>query len=316
MIVFRDRAEIPADFGPSAVAIGKFDGVHIGHRTVIERLKADAAASGAQAVAVTFDRNPLALLRPEICPEDIVGVERKLELLAELGLDATLLLTFDEALASLDPTVFVESHLVSALGATTVLVGEDFRFGRGGAGNPQLLAQLGPQHGFRVDVVEEVIFPGTDRRVSSSWIRELLAAGDVSTAARVLGRPVAVRGEVVHGHKRGRELGFPTANLAPITDAIVPADGVYAGWLDDHRTGIRHPAAISVGTNPTFGDVLVRQVEAHVLTGEWLELYGHDVSVEFTRRLRGMVAFEGVEALKETMTTDVVEAREVLGLRG
>src|SRR5690606_21002059 len=116
-----------------------------------------------------------------------------------------------------------------------------FRFGRGGAGNPALLSALAPRHGFQVDVVEEVFLPGSDRRVSSSWVRELLAEGDVAMAARVLGRPVAVRGEVVHGHKRGRELGFPTANLAPVSDAIVPADGVYAGWLDDHDTGIRYP---------------------------------------------------------------------------
>ena len=314
MIVFRDRAEIPAGFGPSAVAIGKFDGVHAGHRAIIERLKADAAASGARAVAVTFDRNPLALLRPDLCPEGIVNTERKLELLAELGLDATLLVTFDEEFAAQAPETFVQDYLADALSATTVLVGDDFRFGRGGAGNPALLAALAPRHGFRVDVVEDVFLPGSDRRISSSWIRELLAAGDVEAAARVLGRPVSLRGEVVHGLKRGRELGFPTANLSPISDAIVPADGVYAGWLEDHDTGIRHPAAISVGTNPTFGDVLMRQVEAHIIGADDLDLYGHDVTVEFTRHLRGMIAFEGIEALKQTMAADVVEARSVLGV--
>lgn len=312
MIVFRDRAEIPADFGPSAVAIGKFDGVHVGHQAVIERLRSDAAASDARAVAVTFDRNPLALLRPELCPESIVSLETKLELLAELELDATLVLTFDEEFAALAPEEFVQSYLVDALGATTVLVGDDFRFGRGGAGNPALLAELGPQHGFHIDVIEDVLLPDLERRASSSWIRELLGEGDVAEAARVLGRPVAVRGEVVHGHKRGRELGFPTANLSPLTDAIVPADGVYAGWLNDHDTGIRHPAAISVGTNPTFDDVLTRQVEAHVIDRDDLDLYGHRVTVEFAQRLRGMVAFEGIDALKEKMSTDVVEAREVL----
>lgn len=312
MIVFRDPSEVPADFGPSVVAIGKFDGVHAGHRAVIERLQEHAAASGARAVAVTFDRNPLAVLRPDRCPENVVTVDRKLELLSELGLDATLLLTFDEALASRSAEEFVTDILVSALKVSTVLVGEDFRFGHGGAGTPALLAELGPRYGFSVDIVDDVYLEGSDRRVSSSWIRELLIDGDVSTAARALGRPVDVRGEVVHGLKRGRELGFPTANLSTITDAFVPADGIYAGWLVDHDTGIRHRAAISVGTNPTFDDVLLRQVEAHVLGETGLDLYGHDVTVEFIERLRGMVAFEGIEKLKVQMSADVDEAQRVL----
>ncbi|WP_102191855.1 bifunctional riboflavin kinase/FAD synthetase [Microbacterium aurantiacum] len=312
MIVFRDPAQIPADFGRSVVAIGKFDGVHAGHRAVIRRLKDEAAASGASAVAVTFDRNPLAVLRPDRCPENVVTVERKLELLGELDLDATLLLTFDEAMAARSAEEFIVDILVGALRVSTVLVGEDFRFGRGGAGDPALLRALGPQHGFSVGVVDDVYLPGSDRRVSSTWIRELLIEGDVATAALVLGRNVDVRGEVVHGLKRGRELGFPTANLSAVVDAFVPADGVYAGWLVDHDTGIRHQAAISVGTNPTFDDVLVRQVEAHVLGETDLDLYGHDVSVEFVQRLRGMVAFEGIDKLKEQMATDVAEAEALL----
>src|SRR5690606_26637820 len=185
-------------------------------------------------------------------------------------------------------------------------------FGRGGAGTPDLLRQLGERHGFSVDVVPDVYLPGSERRVSSSWVRELLAAGDVAAAASVLGRPVDVRGEVVHGLKRGRELGFPTANLSAIVGALVPADGVYAGWLVDHATGIRHPAAVSVGTNPTFDDVLQTQVEAHVLDESELDLYGHDVTVEFTDRLRGMVAFEGVEELKTQIAADVANARAAL----
>ncbi|CAH0186056.1 MULTISPECIES: bifunctional riboflavin kinase/FAD synthetase [unclassified Microbacterium] len=313
MIVFRGPSEVPADFGSSAVAIGKFDGVHAGHRAVIERLKADAAASGARSVAVTFDRNPLALLRPELCPDNVVSTDRKLELLGGLGLDATLLLTFDSELASQSPEAFVEQILVGALHVSTVLVGEDFRFGHRGAGTPELLRELGPLYGFTVDVVDDVYLEGSDRRVSSSWIRELLAEGDVATAERALGRAVDVRGEVVHGLKRGRELGFPTANLSETVDAFVPADGVYAGWLEDHDTGIRYPAAVSVGTNPTFDDVLVRQVEAHVIDEDALDLYGHDVTVEFTQRLRGMVAFEGIDALMVQMTADVDAARAILG---
>lgn len=314
MIIFRDPADVPADFGPSVVAIGKFDGVHVGHRAVLERLKADAAAAGARSVAVTFDRNPLEVLRPELCPENVVATDRKLELLGELDLDATLLLTFDRALASLEAEDFVRTILVDALHVVTVLVGRDFRFGRGGAGNPELLRELGPVHGFTVDVVDDVHPAGADRRVSSTWVRELLAAGDVVEAATVLGRPVTVSGEVVHGLKRGRELGFPTANLSEMIDALAPADGIYAGWLDDHDTGIRHPAAISVGTNPTFDDVDRRQVEAHVLDESGLDLYGHHVTVEFTDHLRGMVAFEGMDALIAQIAADVTEARGRLGL--
>lgn len=315
MIVFRDPSDVPDGFGPSAVAIGKFDGVHAGHRAVIRRLKEIAAQSGVRAVAVTFDRNPLAVLRPDRCPENVVTVERKLELLGELEVDATLLLTFDAELAARSAEDFVASILTGALHVSTVLVGRDFRFGRGGAGDPELLRELGPRYGFTVEVVDDVFLDGSGRRVSSTWIRELLMAGDVTAAARVLDRNVDVRGEVVHGLKRGRELGFPTANLSASVDSFVPADGVYAGWLVDHETGLRHRAAISVGTNPTFDDVLERQVEAHVIGETDLDLYGHDVTVEFVERLRGMVAFEGIEKLKAQMATDVTDAASVLSRR-
>ncbi|MDR2997011.1 MAG: bifunctional riboflavin kinase/FAD synthetase [Microbacterium sp.] len=312
MIVFRGTEDVPADFGPSVVAIGKFDGVHIGHQAVIRRMQEDAAASGARTVAVTFDRNPLALLRPEICPESVVDLERKLELLAGTGIDATLVLTFDRELSAREPADFVSGILVDALHVRTVLVGADFRFGRGGAGTPELLRELGAQHGFAVDVVEDVFLPGSDRRVSSTWVRELLDAGDVARAARVLGRPVSVAGEVVHGLKRGRELGFPTANLSETVDALVPADGIYAGWLIDGDR--RYPSAISVGTNPTFDDVARRQVEAHVLGETGLDLYGHHITVEFADRLRGMVAFEGIDALIAQIDADVAAAKRLLGV--
>ena len=312
MIVFRDPAEVPEDFGRAAVAIGKFDGVHAGHRAVLERARRDAEALGARTVVVTFDRNPLSILRPDQCPENVVGLERKLELLAETGIDATLVLTFDRELSQRDAEDFVRSILVDALRVAAVLVGRDFRFGRGGAGDADLLRRLGAEHDFTVDVVEDVFLAGSDRRVSSTWVRELLAAGDVSLAAAVLGRRPSVRGEVVHGLKRGRELGFPTANLPSALDELVPADGIYAGWLDDHTTGERHPAAISVGTNPTFDDVPERQVEAHVIDRSGLDLYGHDVTVEFAHHLRGMTAFTGIEALKESIAADIVQARALL----
>src|SRR6478752_7681588 len=195
VIVFRDPAEVPEGFGPSVVAIGKFDGVHAGHRAVLERARVDAAIGDARVVAVTFDRNPLSVLRPELCPEDLIGVTQKVQLLAETGIDAALVLRFDEQLASLPARDFVERILVDALGARTVMVGLDFRFGKGGTGNPDVLRELGEELGFRVDVIEDVRSLDSDRRVSSTWIRELLAAGDVEDAAKLLGRPHAVWGE-------------------------------------------------------------------------------------------------------------------------
>ncbi|MGB4777000.1 bifunctional riboflavin kinase/FAD synthetase [Microbacterium sp.] len=316
MIVFHDPSEVPEGFGPSVVAIGKFDGVHSGHRAVIDRARVAAAEAGAQVVAVTFDRNPLSLLRPELCPEPLSSIDQKLGLLAEVGLDATLVLRFDAELAALEPRAFVE-HVLVRLGVVTVMVGDDFRFGRGGVGDPVLLARLGREYGFAVEVVGDV--QGGGRRVSSSWVRDLLAVGDVEDAARLLGRPHAVSGEVVHGLKRGRELGFPTANLGEDAEGFIPADGVYAGWLvvaggpgDAAGVTTRYPAAISVGTNPTFGDVARRQVEAYVLDESGLDLYGHRVQLRFTHRIRGMVAFEGIDALVAQMTDDVARVRAAL----
>jgi riboflavin kinase/FMN adenylyltransferase len=316
MIVFHDPAEVPAGFGPSVVAIGKFDGVHAGHRAVIERARVDAAPTGAKVVAVTFDRNPLRTLRPEICPDDLVGATQKLRLLDEAGVDATLMLHFDAELAGIPAPRFVEAFLVGALNAKTVLVGRDFRFGKGGAGDPQLLVDMGKNLGFRVDVVDDIRALEGERRVSSTWIRELLADGEVEAAGRLLGRAPSVWGEVVHGLKRGRELGFPTANLSQELEGFVPADGVYAGWLIDEaeglRPGARYPAAISVGTNPTFDDVPARQVEAYVLDETDLDLYGHSVEVQFTERIRGMVAFDGMETLKVQIADDVSRVRLAL----
>jgi riboflavin kinase/FMN adenylyltransferase len=318
VIVFRDPSEVPADFGPSVVAIGKFDGVHSGHRAVLDRARVDAATGDARVVAVTFDRNPLALLRPDICPEDLIGVHQKVQLLAETGIDATLVLRFDDALARLTAREFVQRVLVDALGVRTVMVGSDFRFGRGGAGNPDVLRELGREFGFDVDVVDDVRAIGAGRRVSSTWIREVLSEGDVETAAKLLGRPASVWGEVVHGLKRGRALGFPTANLSPDLEGFVPADGVYAGWLIDEgsadglRSGIRYPVAISIGVNPHFDDVSTRQVEAYVLDETDLDLYGHRVEVQFVRRVRGMSAFEGIDALITQITDDVRQVRAAL----
>ena len=308
MKTYKGLDAVPAGFGPSAVTIGKFDGVHRGHRAVIDRIRSIAAEGDLRAVVVTFDRNPLALLAPDKCPDSLVSVRQKLELLATTGVDATVMLPFDRALASVPATEFVERVLVDTLQAKAVLVGSDFRYGARGAGDVALLQDLGTKFGFTVEVVDDVR-PEGERRVSSTWIRELLAEGDVRHATRLLGHTPAVSGIVVHGAKRGRELGYPTANLSPESEGLIPADGVYAGWLTD--AGTRYPAAISVGNNPTFEGVAKKQVEAYVLDRE-LDLYDHVVDVEFVERLRGMVAFTNIPDLIDTMHADVDRAREIL----
>lgn len=310
MRIFSGVEQVPADWARSAVSIGKFDGVHAGHRALIDAMLLTADAEALASVVVTFDRNPLALLAPDDCPTALVSIRQKLNLLAGTGVDATLLLSFDEALASLPAEDFVRLILVDTLHAARVLIGHDFRFGAKGAGNAALLRSMGAELGFTVDVIDDV-HPDGDRRISSTWIRELLDSGDVAGASRLLGHVPTVRGEVVHGAARGRELGYPTANLAAESEGLIPADGVYAGWLVDD--GVRFPAAISVGNNPTFEGVPHKQVEAYVID-EDLDLYGHCVEVEFAERIRGMVAFTGIEPLIEQIGDDVEKARALLAV--
>ncbi len=308
MKIFRTLDGVPDGFGPSAVTIGKFDGVHAGHRAVIATLDRVAVERGLTATVVTFDRHPLELLAPEKCPAALTGVDQKLDLLAGTGVEATLVLTFDRQTADLSPEAFVESILVDRLHARVVLVGADFRFGARGAGDIAMLEQLGERFGFVVRLIDDVR-PEGGRRVSSTWIRELLADGDVAHATRLLGHVPSVRGVVVHGANRGRVLGFPTANLSPESEGLIPADGVYAGWLTDE--GVRYPAAISVGNNPTFEGVPQKQVEAYVLD-EDLDLYDHRVEIAFVERIRGMVAFSGIDPLIVQIAADVEEARGIL----
>jgi riboflavin kinase/FMN adenylyltransferase len=306
--VFRSVEEVPDGFGPSAVTIGKFDGVHSGHRAVIGRLREVAADRGLTAAVITFDRNPLELIAPEKCPASLVSNGQKLDLLSGTGIDATLMVAFDQALAALEPEEFVHRILVDRLHAAEVLVGSDFRFGHRGAGDVRLLRELGEKYGFAVELIDDVR-PEHGRRVSSTWIRELLADGDVAHAAELLGHIPTLRGVVVHGAARGRELGYPTANLSPESEGLIPADGVYAGWLTDGDE--TYPAAISVGNNPTFEGVPHKQVEAYVLDRE-LDLYGHCVEVSFVERIRGMVAYQGVEPLIAQIADDVEKARGIL----
>jgi len=313
MRFFEGLDAVPAGFGPSAVAIGKFDGVHTGHRAVITRLRRLAAERGLAATVVTFDRNPLSLLAPASCPTSLVSNAQKRELLAEAGVDATLMLTFDRQLAELEPEVFVRRVLVDALAAHLVFAGADFRFGRRGAGDVELLVALGAEAGFEVVLVDDVRAadrgPG-ERRASSTWVREALEAGRVDEAARVLGRAATVRSVVVEGEKRGRELGFPTANLDPARlEGLLPADGVYAAWAT--VDGVRHPAAVSIGDNPTFDGVPQHQAEAHLLDVD-ADLYGRTIELAFVQRIRGMEPFASLDALVVAIRSDVDATRRAL----
>jgi riboflavin kinase / FMN adenylyltransferase len=308
MLFFTSLTDIPLDFGPSVVTIGKFDGLHTGHRSVLRAVRDAAQDAGLVSTVLTFDRNPLSILAPERCPEPLVSNGQKRELLADAGIDATVMLRFDRAFSTQTPQQFVQNILADTLHARVVFVGGDFRFGARGAGNVGLLQQLGPALGFRVNVVDEMSLDGT-HRVSATRIRQLLAAGDVAAAARLLGRPHAVRGTVVRGEQRGRALGFPTANLSPKLEGFIPADGVYAGLLTVDGQSL--PAAISVGNNPTFDGVPERQVEAHVLDRD-LNLYDKTVEVSFVSRIRGMEKFTGIDALVAQIGRDVSQVRAIL----
>ncbi|MGW9738022.1 riboflavin kinase / FMN adenylyltransferase [Micrococcus sp. 140720015-1] len=318
MRVWNSLDEVPTDLPRTVVTLGNFDGVHRGHREVLRRVVELARARDALAVAVTFTPHPRAVHHPEVPHVDIISPEQRVVLLDEAGLDAVLLQRYTLEFADQSPEEFVRGMLVHGLHAAVVVVGHDVRFGRGNTGDVAEMVRLGARYDFDVEAVEE--FPAEhgaepERRCSSTWVREALAAGDVAQAAAVLGRHHVLAGEVVHGFARGRELGFPTANLETDVQGMIPADGVYAGWVHDAHGGV-WPAAISIGSNPTFEDVS-RVVEAHVIDRhdervEDFDLYGQHIDVEFVARLRGMVAYEGVEKLVAQITQDVDEARAIL----
>jgi len=308
-----DLSQIPEGYGPSVVTLGNFDGVHKGHRAVLSTVVEQAAARGARSVAVTFDPHPLALLHPERALQMITSTDQRLDLLAAAGLDAVLVMEFTRELAGWTPERFVVDVFVKALGASLVVVGEDTRFGVRNSGDVGTLRRLGAEDGFEVLTLADV---GNGGRWSSSCVRELVTTGDVRGVAQVLGRAHRMAGEVVHGDHRGRELGYPTANLSQGATGLIPADGVYAGFLirptlSDDDPDHRLPAAISIGTNPTFGGTR-RRVEAYVLDRTDLDLYGEVVVVEFIERLRSTEKFDSVEALLVQMADDVERCRVVL----
>ena len=306
---FFSVGDVPPQFGPSAITIGKFDGVHAGHREVIARLRLAAAQRGLMSTIVTFDRNPLSLLDPERCPVPLVSVTQKLDLIERAGIDATLVLPFDRRLSELTAQQFVQIILVSGLHAALVLVGADFRFGAHGVGDIQLLRELGLTHGFEVEVIDDIA-DGDGARVSSTRIRALLVEGRVRDAASLLGALPTIRGTVVHGEQRGRTLGYPTANLSRDAEGFLPTDGVYAAWLT--AEGVRYPAAVSIGNNPTFEGIPDHQVEAHAIDVS-LDLYGKVIEIGFVEHIRGMRKFSSTDALTEQMGADEQRIRSVLG---
>lgn len=302
---------VPAEFAAgSCVAIGKFDGLHLGHQSILRRLVADARADGQLAVVFTFANNPLSFLNPERCPQPLMSRAQRLEAFEAAGVDVCVMVEFDAEFAAIPAPEFVTEVLVSQLHARHVIMGADFRFGHRGAGDGALLHELGAHHGFTAESVAWVEDPEVGS-MSSSRTRDAVLAGDVETASRMLGRPPAVRGEVVHGDARGRELGFPTANLGGTVEGLVPADGVYAGWV--LLGGEREPrvAAISVGNNPTFTPDEQSRVEAFVLDFAG-DLYGQPIEVRFAHRLRGTVRFDSLDELLVQMHADVAETRRLL----
>lgn len=313
MIVVDDASLLPADLGPTAVTIGKFDGVHLGHAALLELLRDEAERRSLAPVVLTFDRNPLEVFAPERAPEPVVSTPQKLTQLAAHGVVATVVHPFTREFAQMSPQAFIDELLVDVIRARLLIVGADFTFGARGAGDVELLRAASREGKFELLVPEDE--PGPDgRRVSSTQVRCLLEAGDVRGAAELLGRDHIVSGVVVHGAKRGRAIGFPTANLGPSSiEGMIPADGVYACWLHDGDE--IYPAAVSIGNNPTFDGVPQRQVEAYVLD-RTLDLYGRRIAVEFVDRIRGMVAFEGIDSLIEGISADVDETRRILRLTG
>lgn len=321
--VWKSPAEVPADFGPTVVTLGNFDGVHRGHQAVLAQVVAAAKARGARSVAVTFDPHPKAVHDPLHVPELIVGLEDRVERIAQTGIDGVVVQHYTADFAQATPEEFVRDYLVGGLGAAAIVVGRDTRFGRGNAGDVETLQDLGGRFGLEVIIVEDAAGAREGaRRWSSTWVRELLEAGDLAGAADVLGRPHRLRGIVVHGDALGRQIGFPTANLA-VSAGYIPRHGVYAAWLTlsdaggnaraEHLVGERLPAAVSLGINYTVGTEGLR-IEAHVIDREGLDLYDAQASLDLVAWRRPMLDFGGLDGLIAALAEDVQWCREVLGL--
>ncbi len=312
MEIIRDPAWSPALEQGSVVTVGEYDGVHRGHRTVISEMHRMAAERGCATAVVTFDRHPATIVRPESAPLLLCDLDHKLELLAETGVDYTLVVEFTREQAEVPAEMFARQVLVDCLQARAVVVGADFHFGQGRRGNVETLGAVGEEFGYEVvglPLVKQLT--GEGEVISSTSIRAALSEGDVEKAHRLLGRPFEVRGVVTPGDRRGRTIGFPTANIPTTPDLQVPADGVYAAWYvrDD---GAQYPAAVNIGKRPTFYDDAERSlIEAHLI-GFRGDLYGESAKVRFVRRLRGEKKFDGIDSLKQQLVKDVADAAKCL----
>ena len=298
----------------SIVTIGAYDGLHVGHRLVIDQVVAEANESGCQSVLVTFDRHPASLVRPKSAPKLLTDHAQKMELLAQTGLDAVAVVTFDQQQAAESPEDFVRRVLVDCLKVDTIVVGEDFHFGKARAGNVALLRELGHRYGFKVEPLQ--LLTVSDGSVASStFIRELITQGDIESANRNLGHIFEIRGTVAHGDQRGRTIGFPTANVEVPVTMCVPADGVYAAWYVRLVAGKEemYPCAINIGRRPTFYEnAPVSLIEAHIIGETDLDLYGEVAMLRFVTRLRGEQKFAGLEEMKTQLAIDVANASEIL----
>lgn len=294
------------------ITIGAYDGVHRGHQAVVSDVKRLANDLGCRSVVVTFDRHPASVVRPESAPKLLTDLDQKLELLEATGVDATVLVRFDEQQSFESATDFVERVLVKCLATRTVVVGSDFHFGRHRSGNVALLRELGAIHDF--DVQPRELVPrtdGVDEPISSTAIRRALAGGQVELAAQMLGHAFEARGPVVKGDQRGRQLGFPTANVEVSNQLCVPADGVYAGWYQ-RPDGVTHPCAINLGRRPTFFEHADHSLlEAHLIDFAG-DLYTEAARVQFTHFLRSERKFDGIDALITQLKQDIENARAVL----
>jgi riboflavin kinase / FMN adenylyltransferase len=302
MRIVRGLDAVPLDARPSAIALGTFDGVHRGHRSILGTALARARSAGLDAVACTFDRHPMEILHPDRAPLPITTVEERLALIGETGIDTVIVLAFTRELAAIEPEAFVKDVLLDRLRAREIVVGYNHRFGRAARGDARLLGDLSSRFGFQAHVVPPTTVDGL--AVSSSEIRAALQRGDVSGAARSLGRPYGISGAVTSGAGRGRTLGFPTANIAPDCAPLV-ARGVYRGVVT--FDGGRHPAVVNVGVRPTFGETALA-IEAHLLDFSG-DLYGRRVRLDFLARLRDEMRFASVEDLKAQVARDIAAAR-------
>jgi riboflavin kinase/FMN adenylyltransferase len=287
------------------VVIGVFDGVHKGHQSLLTH--ATSIADGRKIIALTFDPHPTAIFAPDRAPTMLTTLADRVELLKIHGADRVAVLKFTSEFAAMSPEDFVSNVLVNQLQASTVIVGINFTYGHKAAGNVDSLRESGAIHGF--SVFAQDLNVGEGEVISSSRIRNLVVNGNVEEARLLLGRPHRLDGIVIHGEKRGRAIGYPTANLGDIQGQAIPADGVYAGWL---TVGINHwPAAISIGTNPTFAGERERSVEAYALDQEGLELYDKNASIEFGWYLRPTLKFDGLEPLLVQMKIDCDQAKKL-----